>query len=89
MKKLYRLHIDCGRMGDVTGVFVADATKMAAAIGKQVYFGEILGKHSEICGTLGADEVVELTDDQAFIAQFEVYLPRGSGYNPLHYLSES
>lgn len=50
--------------------------------------GEILGKHSEIAGNLDKDDLTILTEDQDFISKFEQFLPQGSGYNPLNYLSE-
>ena len=88
MKKLYRFHWDCGRMGDVEGVFVAESSELKAALGKVVSLGDALGKHSDVHGPLEQDDVSVLTEDQAFIAQFEQFLPRGSGYNPLRYINE-
>lgn len=88
MKKLYRFHWDCGRQGDVEGVFVSDEETIKAALGKTVSFGSILGKHSEVYGELDLEALTVLTDDQDFIAKFEQFLPRGNGYNPLNYLPE-
>jgi len=89
MKTLYRYHMDCGRMGNVTGLFVADSVKVKTAIGRQVYFGEILGKHSEIYGTLEAGEIEALTTDRDFIEKAEKLKVVPSGYNPLDYLEEN
>lgn len=75
-------------MGDVISVFVAEDTVVSAAIGKRVYFGEILGKHSEVYGSLDKDDLEVLTDDQGFIAKFEHIVGKGIGYNPLDYLRE-
>ncbi len=50
--KLYSFEWDCGRMGFVEGLFVATEEEIKDAIDKEVYFGEILGKHSEVYGTL-------------------------------------
>lgn len=88
MKKMYKFRWDVRRMGCVEGVFVADESEVEAAIGKDVYFGEILGKHSEIFGTLDAEDLAVLTDDQEFIAKAEQYGIARSGYNPLNYLRE-
>jgi len=82
MRKLYKYRWDFYRMGVVEGIFVAEDTDVDAAIGTHVYFGEILGKHSEVQGTLEADHLRVLTDDQDFIAKF-VELGCESGYNPL------
>jgi hypothetical protein len=88
MKILYKFYWDCGRQGDVDGTFVATEEEVAAAMGKEVYFGEILGKHSEIFGTLEEKDLKVLTDDQKFIEMFEK-LVGDVGHNPLRYLSEN
>ncbi len=88
MNLLYRFHWDLGRGGDIEGIFVADDAAVAAAIGKRVYLGEANGKYSEVFGDLDKEDLTILTDDQSFIERFQQYLPRGSGYNPLQYLSE-
>lgn len=87
MKNLYKFNWDYGRMGDVEGIFVAEESKIKAAIGKEVVFGEILGKHSDIIGVLERKDLTILTDDQDFIKKFED-LNCSSGYNPLLYLEE-
>lgn len=84
---IYRFHWDCGRQGEVTGLFIATAEDVAEAIGKQVYFGEILGKHSEIYGKLEADEITLISENPSDVEVFE-RLRLASGYNPLHYLPE-
>ena len=91
MKKLCRFHWDCGRQGDVTGLFVADAEEIENAIGMRVYFGEILGKHSEVYGELEEDDIEVISEDQEKI-DWLIGLMDGwtiSGYNPLHYLRVS
>ena len=52
MKKLYKFYWDCGRQGDIESIFIATEKDIKANIGEEVYFGEILGKHSEIYGIL-------------------------------------
>ena len=73
-------------MGEVNGVFVADDAQIADAIGEEVYFGEILGKHSDIAGTLNQDDLEIITDDQVFVQKCEEYGLDGTGYNPLDYI---
>ena len=46
MKGLYEFYWECGRQGDLTGVFIADSESVAALLDKEIYFGEVLGKHS-------------------------------------------
>jgi hypothetical protein len=50
MKAIYRMDIDCGRNGNLTGVFIADKDHVKILLEKkiEIYFGEVLGKHSEI-----------------------------------------
>ena len=48
MLGLYRFNVWYGRMGRVEGIFVKDQDDVKNAIGRHVYFGEILSKHSEV-----------------------------------------
>lgn len=84
---LYRMVWDAGRMGTLSGLFTATDEEIKAAIGQRVYFGEVLGKHSEVYGTLEASEVALVTDDPAFVSKFDEY-GCASGYNPLDYINE-
>lgn len=88
MKAIYEFYWDCGRMGSLEGMFIAEKADVDAVIGKRIYFGEVLGKHSEIYGTLEESDLTIKTEDQDFIDKFiEVMETDGtiSGYNPLNY----
>ena len=78
------------RMGTVEGVFICTKQQIANAVGKEVYFGEILGKHSEVYGTLDDGDIEILSDDPKVIEVLLGVFPDGeiSGYNPLRYISE-
>jgi hypothetical protein len=82
MRGLYKFHWDCGRQGDLRGIFTAEAEEAADLIGKEVYFGEVLGKHSEIYGVVEKDELTLLTEDQSFVAKFDEF-GCASGFNPI------
>lgn len=84
---VYKFEWDCGRMGGLDGIFVADSEDVKNAIGRRVYFGEVLGKHSEIYGTIEEDEICLLTEDPEAVKIFEHYKFK-TGYNPLFYLRE-
>lgn len=84
-KGLYKYYVDCGRQGELSGLFISDKDTVEKAIGKQVYFGEVLGKHSEIFGELEADEIELVTEDELFIKLAEEYCIE-IGYNPLNYI---
>ena len=83
MRKLYKFHWDCGRHGHLHGTFVADDADVEQCIGKGVSFGEVLGKHSRIAGTLDREDLVVLTDDVAFIDRAIEYGLIPSGHNPI------
>ena len=90
MKAIYEMNFDCGRMGCLNGLFIAEKVELEATIGKTIYFGEVLGKHSDIYGPLEASEITMKSDDQDFIAQVEQVIGEGtlSGYNPLDYCGD-
>ena len=83
-EKVYKWEWDCGRMGDLEGLFVATEAVVAAAIGKNAYFGEVLGKHSEVQGLLEENEFTLLSEDPAVIAFVKEHGP--FGWNPLNYV---
>lgn len=90
MKKLYKFTLDCGRMGAVEGLFIAAPEDINDAIGKEVYFGEILGKHSDIYCTFDTKYLSVISEDQEKIKWLEGILGKSvSGYNPLDYLQEN
>lgn len=90
MLKLWKFKWDCGRMGYVRGLFVCTQAELDTALGREVYFGEILGKHSEIYGTLGEEDLTLVSEDQEKIQWLVEVIgsPTISGYNPLEYLPE-
>lgn len=88
MKAIYKMTFDCGRMGELTGIFTADSKDIKNLIGKEVYFGEVLGKHSEVYGTIDKNEIKLVTKEKEAIEVFEKY-GLESGYNPFDYISDS
>ena len=87
MTKLYKFRWDCGRQGHVDGVFTAEEDEVKSTIGKRIYFGEILGKHSEIFGWLDKEDIEMLSDDPKVVDIFETKVGP-FGYNPLEYVRE-
>lgn len=87
MKGVYEFFWDYGRMGEVSGVFIADEVDVKKIIGKNIYFGEILGKHSEVYGVIEEKDIELKTNDQAFISKFEEIMGEdwSTGYSPLDY----
>jgi hypothetical protein len=84
---LWKFHWDCGRQGDVEGLFIATEGEIKESIGKEVYLGEILGKHSEVYGTLEEKDVKKIDVEPDVVLKLIPHLgTTWSGYNPLHYI---
>jgi len=66
---VYRFNWDCGRQGRVEGVFISTSQTIEQFIGRDVYFGEILGKHSEVYGTLNDKDLntIPISDEDAYL----------------------
>lgn len=86
MKAVYKMNFDCGRSGTITGIFVEDTDLVDALIESEieVYFGEALGKHSEIFGPVTRREITIATTSLDAIAVIED-LGLETGYNPFDY----
>ena len=88
-KRLWKFKWECGRMGDIEGLFIATKKEVDSVIGIEVYFGEVLGKHSEIYGTIDEGEIIECDASDATIEELEdMFGLSVCGYNPLDYISE-
>lgn len=52
-------------------------------------FGEVLGKHSDVQGEFGEQDIVEVSTTQSFLKELEEILGETiSGYNPLNYIEK-
>jgi hypothetical protein len=86
MNGIYKMNCSVGRMGDLEGVFIAKKEHVKFLIDKElpIYFGEVLGKHSDIVCTVKDRELTLITDDPTVIEMFtqhQLY----SGYDPFDY----
>ncbi len=88
-RAIYKLEWDFGRMGDLSGVFVANKADVKRLITNktEIYFGEVLGKHSEVYGCIEKKHLKLVTDNEEFIELFIKY-DLSNGYNPFDYLDE-
>ncbi len=83
---LYSFYWDCGRMGDVQGLFISTQEQVDKLLGKEIYFGEILGKHSEVYGTVDEGDITLVSSDQDKVNWLlELLGCTVSGYNPFDY----
>lgn len=91
MKVLAKFYWDCGRSGDIDGIFIADKEDVQSAYGKHIYLGEVLGKHSEVCGDIDQGDIEIVSEDQIVIEMLLNIFPDGciSGFNPLDYIEET
>lgn len=89
-KFLWRFYWDCGRSGSLDGLFVATEKEVKDAIGKEVYFGEVLGKHSDVYGTIDEGDIYKLDISPEAVKEVSVHLGTDwSGFNPLDYIRYS
>lgn len=87
MKNLYKFKWNCGRQGTLQGLFVSTDTEVENAIGSEAYFGEVLGKHSEVYGEIEKGDIVKLDVSVEAVEEVSKYLgDTWSGFNPLHYI---
>ena len=84
-KGIYQLAIDCGRMGHIDGVFVATNLEIEAIRGIRIYFGEVLGKHSEVVAVMDCVNLSLVTEDTTAVDVFERF-GLSNGYTPFDYL---
>lgn len=83
MKGLYKMNVDYW-YGNITGLFIADTSKIDFLINNPigVYFGEVLGKYSEVEFQFNAEDLVLITSDEQIIKMVEDN-DLEVGYNPL------
>jgi len=81
---VYKLAVDCGRMGSLDAVFVASRGDVAEVMGQEIHFGEILGKHSDVSVKMREDKLYLVSEEPKLV---ELVLEHGlsTGPNPIHY----
>ena len=87
--KLFKFHWSLGRMGDVYGLFAATQAQVGGIMGEEIYFGEILGKHSEVFGNIDPEDLTCIEVPPEAVAQIVAATGHTiSGYNPFDYLPQ-
>lgn len=86
MKAVFKLNFGCGRMGKLEGLFIATKEEVAHLIEcpYKVYFGEVLGKHSEVFGEIEEKEVTLVSDDPNVVKVVEDH-SLTNGFDPFDY----
>lgn len=91
MKVLAKFFWNCGRSGDIDGLFIAEKSAIESAIGKHIYLGEVLGKYSEVYGDIDQEDITIISEDPIVVELLLNLFEDGtiSGFNPLDYIEES
>ncbi len=84
MKGIYKFYWDYGRHGEVSGIFIAEDWQIKDLIGEHVYFGEILGKHSQVEGYIEEGDITLISQNPDFVQMFKEHIGK-VGYNPVEY----
>jgi hypothetical protein len=89
MEAIFKMNYSAGRMGSLKGIFVVDKERMRELIdgGEDVYFGEVLGKHSEIYGPVEEGDITLVSEDPVVVEWFKS-LNMETGYNPFNYIGK-
>lgn len=86
-KGLYKLNFYKGREGIVEGLFISNIIDIDHLIKskKNIYFGSILGKNSDIYGQIEKKHIEFITDDKD-VLNIVLKLKLEHGYNPFDYI---
>lgn len=88
-KYLWRFFWDCRRSGSLDGLIVATEEEIKDLAGKRAYFGEVLGKHSEVYGNLNIEDFEKVDIDSESVTKVSKVLgDNWSGFDPREYLEE-
>ena len=90
--QLYKFEFDCGRMGSLDGIFIADDKKIKQLTknNPSIYFGEVLGKNSEIFGDFSEMNVEKIKMDSRTVKKVCSILGKSwGGYNLMDYVEEN
>lgn len=85
MKGVYKMHIDCGRQGELEGVFIADSSDMKSIMGRDIHFGEVLGKHSEV-SIIMTEGYFKLASTNPEVIKVIEENDLETGFNPFEYI---
>jgi hypothetical protein len=89
-ESIYEFFLDCGRMGELEGYFIATDKNVLDFITKEpeVHFGEVLGKHSDISAHIKGEHITKLSSDATeiqLIRRIFQCTATVMGFNPLDF----
>lgn len=85
VRGIYRFEQSFDRSGTLYGIFVEETSIVDRLYGKEVHFGEILGKHSQVSATITKENLKLITTRYDFISGF-MELKLDTGINPLDFI---
>lgn len=78
-----------GRSGIIEGLFVAKDYDIENLVGKEVDFGEVLGKHSHVHGIIEDGDIEVVPVDTQTVEKLEAIMGETwSGYNPIYFICD-
>lgn len=85
--QLWRFCVDLERHGELDGIFFATQEEIDGVVGSRIYFGEVLGKHSEVIVDVRREDFEAYELSEATVAELQRVVSSRtlSGFNPLSY----
>lgn len=86
---LFKFNKFIGRQGSLEGLFITKPEKIYQLISSQttVYFGEVLGKHSNVACAVKKEDITEIpVTENTILDLINNFGTSISGFNPLDYL---
>ena len=90
-KLLVKYHEDFGRMGYLDGLFICTQDELETLKNVDIYFGEALGKHSEVYTDKVYEHCKVISEDPDLISDLQTVSDGTNtvcGYNPFDYLDD-
>ena len=81
-KNVYRFHANFRRFGKLEGIFTATPEDVEEKIGEHLYYGEVLGKHSEIQLDLKEKHINLVSEDSEDVETIERLFDGSFGHTP-------
>lgn len=82
MRKLWKFDWN-GCYALIGGIFKATDDEVESIIGKELYLGEVEGKHSDVYGTIERDEITLISDNPVVVEAVPTF-----GYDPVAYIRD-
>lgn len=85
-EKIYKFEVS-GRSGSLESVFAATEEQIAWIVGKDIWFGDVWGKHSSVSLTMETQDFTVVTEDPTAVKTFKEII-KLTGDCPFNYLED-